>query len=168
MQKADIAIASLTVTSSREEVVQFTKPYMELQNSYVRQRKTLFTLDYFQHLKPFTTTVWLIILFGAIVVSLILYAVDYFSPFGWRQAVKGRTGEDGTEFNASNSIWFTFASWLLQGGDNTPRTLSGLFCVKQTFYSVFTNIFEVLYWHLSSSPWPLKSSTHDIASTLVE
>ena len=137
LQKADIAIASLTVTSSREEVVQFTKPYMELQHSYVRQRQTLLKLDYFQHLKPFTTTVWLIILFGAIFAGLVLYAVDYFSPFGWRQVVKGKTGDDGTEFNASNSIWFTFASSLLQGGDNTPRTLSGLFSHLCRIYAAF-------------------------------
>ena len=125
MQKADIAIASLTVTSVREEVIQFTKPYMELQSSYVRQRSSMLELDYFQYLKPFTTNVWLLIVFATIFSSSVLYFVDYFSPFGWRLTMKEKTGEDGDVFSVSNSIWFSIASLLLQGGDNTPRTLSG-------------------------------------------
>ena len=39
--------------------------------------------------------------------------------------MKEKTGEEGNEFSVPNSIWFAVASWLLQGGDNTPRTLSG-------------------------------------------
>lgn len=99
---------------------------MELQNSYVRQRNNILELDYFQHLKPFTTNVWLITVFAGVFSSFVLYFVDYFSPFGWRQTIKAGTGKDGDVFSVSNSMWFSVASWLLQGGDNTPRTLSGM------------------------------------------
>lgn len=103
---------------------------MEVQNSYVRQRKNDVEFDLFQYLKPFTTNVWIIIVFAGLLSSIVLYGVDYLSPYGWRQTIKERTGRDGDVFSVSNSIWFTVASWLLQGGDNTPRTLSGKSRVK--------------------------------------
>ena len=121
-----MAVAPLTVSSTREEVVAFTKPYMEAQNSYVRRQRKAGVLDYFQYLKPFTTNVWILTVFAGIVSSCFLYLTDHFSPYGWRQTEKASTGIDGSVFSVSNSIWFMVASWLLQGGDNTPRNLSGM------------------------------------------
>ncbi|XP_065062808.1 glutamate receptor 2-like [Rhopilema esculentum] len=135
-KKADMAVASLTITSSREEVVQFTKPYMELQNSYVRLRGTTMQFDPLQFLKPFTTNMWILTVLAGIFCSIVIYFIDYYSPFGWRQTIKRETGRDGATFNAANSAWFTVASWLLQGGDNTPRSLSGRMFVSYLWFAI--------------------------------
>ena len=122
-----MAVASITVTSKREEVIKFTKPYMELQNSYVKRRSNVMQLDVLQFLSPFSAHVWLITVLAGIAGSIVIYYVELYSPSGWRNAVKEANGQDGEMFSVANSIWFTVSSWLLQGGDNTPRSLSGMF-----------------------------------------
>lgn len=58
-------------------------------------------------------------------VTVMMYAVDLFSPFGHRAEAR-ETGEGaGDEFNLFNSLWFATASMLQQGGDNTPKSPSG-------------------------------------------
>eukprot|EP00795_Rhopilema_esculentum_P008536 gene8536-14537_t len=135
-KKADIAVASLTITSIREEAIEFTRPFMELQNAYLRKRSTTVQFDYLQFLKPFTTNVWILTVIVVLISSIVIYFVDYNSPFGWRQSDLVSTGKYGDEFSAANSIWFCTASWLLQGGDNTPRSLSGRLFVFVLWFAV--------------------------------
>ena len=120
-----MAMAPLTITSARQGVVQFTTPYLEVPIVFVRKKEEAAVFNLMLFMEPFTSHVWLLILGGCIVVGIVLYSVDYFSPFGWRQTGESTTGEPGTEFDISNSIWFSMASILLQGADNTPRSFSG-------------------------------------------
>eukprot|EP00112_Aurelia_sp_Birch-Aquarium-sp1_P020682 Seg539.6 transcript_id=Seg539.6/GoldUCD/mRNA.D3Y31 product="Glutamate receptor 2" protein_id=Seg539.6/GoldUCD/D3Y31 len=124
-RKADMAVASITVTSIREEVIKFTKPYMELQNSYVKRRSNVMQLDVLQFLSPFSAHVWMITVLAGIAGSIVIYYVELYSPSGWRNVVDEENGANGGIFSVANSIWFTVSSWLLQGAENTPRSLSG-------------------------------------------
>ena len=53
---------------------------------------------------------------------LLFFVINYFSPYGHKDANGKGTSE---EFSFFNSMWFALACMLQQGGDNTPRNLSG-------------------------------------------
>ncbi|XP_065071549.1 glutamate receptor U1-like isoform X2 [Rhopilema esculentum] len=124
-KKADMALAALTITASREEVIHFNTPYMEVSIGLIKKKTNVAHLDLLLFMEPFTGVVWLLTLTACLFVGLFLFFVDAFSPFGWKQVGERATGRPGTEFNILNSIWFSMASILLQGPDNTPRSLSG-------------------------------------------
>ena len=124
-----MAVAPITITSARESVVFFTKPLISIKVGVVHQKAKLVSLDLLQFMTPFTTTVWLLILTACVAIGILLFSVDYFSPFGWRQYGAKKNDEEGNELNLGNSLWFSIQSILLQGADNTPKSLSGNFIV---------------------------------------
>ena len=124
-QKADFALAPLTISAIRQEYVQFVKPYDVVEAVYVRLKEKAKVLDLLQFMEPFTIRVWVITGFICLLTGFLLFAIDYFSPFGWRRVAEN---VEGIEFNLGNSIWFSVASILLQGPDNTPRSFSGKSC----------------------------------------
>ena len=123
LKRADFAVASLTVTEAREKVVDFTVPYMFytediLLKKWSSQGKT----DLLQFMNPFDNYVWCCTLAIVILISIAVFVINYFSPYGYKDENGTGTSE---EFNYLNSLWFAFACMLQQGGDNTPRNLSG-------------------------------------------
>ena len=122
-KRADIAVASLTVTEAREKVVDFTIPYMFYTEDIV-MKKTSFEEkhDLLQFMAPFHSNVWCCTLSIVIIISIAVFVINYFSPYGY----KDENGQGtSVEFNYFNSLWFAFACMLQQGGDNTPRSFSG-------------------------------------------
>ena len=79
-------------------------------------------IDLLQFANPFHSNVWIATLACLTIISVTVFVVNYFSPYGY----KGENGK-GTaeEFSFFNSVWFALACMLQQGGDNTPRNLSG-------------------------------------------
>lgn len=57
--------------------------------------------------------------------TVMMFVVDYLSPFGYRARARESDEEPGNEFNLLNSLWFATASVLQQGPDNTPLAPSG-------------------------------------------
>ena len=57
--------------------------------------------------------------------TVLMYAMDYLSPFGYHARAQAANNEPGNEFNLLNSLWFATASILQQGPDNTPLAPSG-------------------------------------------
>ncbi|XP_020899708.1 glutamate receptor ionotropic, kainate 2 isoform X2 [Exaiptasia diaphana] len=124
-KKADIALAPITIYATRESVIDFTKPFWDFSMSLIMQKETEEELDLFAFVKPFDGIVWILIIGVVLFVTIMMYIVDLFSPFGHR-AEATDTGEGaGDEFNLFNSLWFATASMLQQGGDNTPKSPSG-------------------------------------------
>lgn len=58
-------------------------------------------------------------------VTIIMYVLDRFSPYGYRAEAKDTGEGDGNEFSMSNSLWFATGSILQQGADTTPKAGSG-------------------------------------------
>jgi len=58
-------------------------------------------------------------------VTIIMFILDRFSPYGYRAGAKESGEGDGNEFSLSNSLWFATGSILQQGADTTPRAGSG-------------------------------------------
>lgn len=122
-KNADVAVAPLTVTESREKVVDFMIPFMYYtEDMLIKKEKNEEKVDYLQFMNPFENNVWFCTLATIVVISVAVYVVNYFSPYGYKNENNEGTSEEFTYFN---SLWFSVACMLQQGGDNTPRSLSG-------------------------------------------
>ncbi|XP_078384338.1 glutamate receptor ionotropic, kainate 2-like isoform X1 [Oculina patagonica] len=121
-QRADIAAADLTITEGREKVVDFTVPYMHYtEDLLIKKPSSSRPSDLLQFMNPFDNYVWITILAIVAVISVAVFVLNYFSPYGYKDDHSRGTSEEFTFFN---SVWFALASMLQQGADNTPRSLS--------------------------------------------
>ncbi|CAH3162257.1 unnamed protein product [Pocillopora meandrina] len=122
-KRADIAVASLTVTESREKIVDFSIPYMYYSREIlVKKSPHSGKVDLLQFMNPFDIQVWFVTLASLVIISVAVFVINYFSPYGCKDENGRGTSE---EFNFFNSVWFALACMLQQGGDNTPKSSSG-------------------------------------------
>lgn len=124
--KADLAIADLSITSSREDAVDFTLPFMSTGISILFKKPTTKELELFSFLSPFENQVWVYVGGAYMGVSLLLFAVGRISPYEWADPHPCRQEDKilRNQFSVSNSFWFTIAAVMQQGSDLAPRSLS--------------------------------------------
>ncbi|XP_048885028.1 glutamate receptor 1a isoform X2 [Brienomyrus brachyistius] len=152
--KADVAVAPLTITLVREEVIDFSKPFMSLGISIMIKKPTKSKPGVFSFLDPLAYEIWMCIVFAYIGVSVVLFLVSRFSPYEWhaedfeegqdqqqnqqnQASSSGQQGQNQTpqnqqqqqeqtnEFGIFNSLWFSLGAFMQQGCDISPRSLSG-------------------------------------------
>ncbi|KAM9781058.1 glutamate receptor 1-like isoform X2 [Syngnathus typhle] len=150
--KADVAVAPLTITLVREQVIDFTKPFMSLGISIMIKKPTKSKPGVFSFLDPLAYEIWMCIVFAYIGVSVVLFLVSRFSPYEWkeeeeeveeetpptssrhapgpngRQSPKDQekeSPEHTNHFGIFNSLWFSLGAFMQQGCDISPRSLSG-------------------------------------------
>ncbi|XP_056129289.1 glutamate receptor 1a isoform X4 [Lampris incognitus] len=134
--KADVAVAPLTITLVREEVIDFSKPFMSLGISIMIKKPTKSKPGVFSFLDPLAYEIWMCIVFAYIGVSVVLFLVSRFSPYEWHAEDYDDTGDPQTptqgsasngtnEFGIFNSLWFSLGAFMQQGCDISPRSLSG-------------------------------------------
>uniref|UniRef100_A0A8C6TGD6 Glutamate receptor, ionotropic, AMPA 1a n=1 Tax=Neogobius melanostomus TaxID=47308 RepID=A0A8C6TGD6_9GOBI len=151
--KADVAVAPLTITLVREEVIDFSKPFMSLGISIMIKKPTKSKPGVFSFLDPLAYEIWMCIVFAYIGVSVVLFLVSRFSPYEWHsedyeegaepqtptQTSNGvqqtptapqsnavqQSQEQSNEFGIFNSLWFSLGAFMQQGCDISPRSLSG-------------------------------------------
>ena len=92
-QRADIAVAPLTITLVREEVIDFSKPFMSLGISIMIKKPQKSKPGVFSFLDPLAYEIWMCIVFAYIGVSVVLFLVSRFSPYEWHT----EEPEEGTE-----------------------------------------------------------------------
>ncbi|KAL9962088.1 hypothetical protein ACROYT_G031158 [Oculina patagonica] len=123
-QRAEIGVAGLTITERREDVVDFSVPYMHFTEDILMKKPSSGrSIDLLQFMHPFNYYVWIATLASLVVISVAVFVLNYFSPYGYKDYNSRGTSE---EFNFFNSAWFALASMLQQGANNTPRSLSVL------------------------------------------
>uniref|UniRef100_A0A8C6Z1J5 Glutamate receptor n=1 Tax=Nothoprocta perdicaria TaxID=30464 RepID=A0A8C6Z1J5_NOTPE len=119
-QEADIAVAPLTVTSAREEVVSFTTPFLQtgigilLRKDSVSQEMPLF-----HFLAPFSKETWTGLLLAYVLTCLCLCLVARLSPCEWNEPKK-----EENHFTFLNSLWFGAGALAFQGVTPRPKALS--------------------------------------------
>uniref|UniRef100_A0A671Z1X7 Glutamate receptor n=1 Tax=Sparus aurata TaxID=8175 RepID=A0A671Z1X7_SPAAU len=125
--KADVAVAPLTITLVREEVIDFSKPFMSLGISIMIKKPTKSKPGVFSFLDPLAYEIWMCIVFAYIGVSVVLFLVSRFSPYEWHAEdyEEGGDPEQTNEFGIFNSLWFSLGAFMQQGCDISPRSLSG-------------------------------------------
>lgn len=121
--EADLAVADLTITSKREDAVDFTHPFMNTGISILFKKPTKKVTSLFSFLSPFSYFVWMNVLCAYIGVSSILFVVGRLSPYEWENPHPCRAEEQILEnsFSLSNSFWFTIGSLMQQASDLTPK-----------------------------------------------
>ncbi|XP_067365558.1 glutamate receptor ionotropic, kainate 5 isoform X4 [Channa argus] len=72
-RKADLAVAGFTITSEREKVIDFSKPFMTLGISILYRVQLGRKPGYFSFLDPFSPAVWLFMLLAYLAVSCVLF-----------------------------------------------------------------------------------------------
>ncbi|XP_036381731.1 glutamate receptor 1-like isoform X1 [Megalops cyprinoides] len=82
--KADVAVAPLTITLVREEVIDFSKPFMSLGISIMIKKPMKSKPGVFSFLDPLAYEIWMCIVFAYIGVSVVLFLVSRFSPYEWQ------------------------------------------------------------------------------------
>lgn len=124
--KADLAIADLSITSSREDAVDFTLPFMSTGISILFKKPTTKELELFSFLSPFENHVWVYVCGAYIGVSSLLFIVARISPYEWADPHPCRQEDKilRNQFSVTNSFWFTIAAVMQQGSDLAPRSLS--------------------------------------------
>ncbi|XP_032811033.1 glutamate receptor 2-like isoform X1 [Petromyzon marinus] len=151
--RADIAIAPLTISLVREEVIDFSKPFMSLGISIMIKKPQKSKPGVFSFLDPLAYEIWMCIIFAYIGVSVVLFLVSRFSPYEWQRdddtdvepngnggaggggggggsgggagGGSGGGGEPPNEFGIFNSLWFSLGAFMQQGCEISPRSLSG-------------------------------------------
>lgn len=81
-QKADMAVAAFTISSMRQEAIDFTKPYIDLGLTVIIKKETAEKglLDF---MDPFTNEVWFLLFCSTMYVGLLLTICSKLSPYGF-------------------------------------------------------------------------------------
>ncbi|KAJ3602843.1 hypothetical protein NHX12_030588 [Muraenolepis orangiensis] len=109
--EADLAVAPLTLTATREKAVAMSKPYMQTGISILLRKDVSESVGFFHFLSPFSAQTW-----GGIVAAYLGAAL---SPCEWSQP----KGEENN-FSLLNSLWFAAGALTLQGVGPHPKALS--------------------------------------------
>ena len=121
LQEADIAIAGLSITSEREQVVDFSKPFMDVGISIMIKKPEKKKPGVFSFMQPFTIDLWVCIVLGYFSVGIGIFFVSRFSSAEWRRS-RINPNLKYNKFTIANSMWFAMGSLMLQGSDDTcPR-----------------------------------------------
>uniref|UniRef100_A0A8C5UBE1 Ionotropic glutamate receptor C-terminal domain-containing protein n=1 Tax=Malurus cyaneus samueli TaxID=2593467 RepID=A0A8C5UBE1_9PASS len=101
-KEADIALAPLTVTSAREEVVSFTTPFLQTGiGILLRKDSASQDMSFFHFLAPFSKETWTALLFAYLLTSFCLFLVARLSPCEWSEPKN-----EENHFTLLNSLWF--------------------------------------------------------------
>jgi len=125
-QEADIAIAPLTITSIRERVVDFSKPFMDLGISIMIKKPEKQKPGVFSFMDPLDLYIWLCIVLSYLGVSLVLFLVSRFSPHEWQIEDRENGPTFTNDFTIFNSLWFALGAFMRQGIDISPRSIRHL------------------------------------------
>ncbi|XP_064627646.1 glutamate receptor ionotropic, kainate 2-like isoform X4 [Lineus longissimus] len=124
--RADLAVASLTINYLREQAIDFTKPFMNLGISILFKTPKGQTPGLFSFLNPLALEIWLYVIVAYVTVSFVMFILARFSPFEWYNPHPCNPETDIVHnvFTLSNSFWFTVGTLMQQGSDINPRALS--------------------------------------------
>lgn len=126
-RKADLAVAGFTITSEREKVIDFSKPFMNLGISILYRVHIGRKPGYFSFLDPFSPAVWLFMLLAYLAVSCILFLAARLSPYEWYNPFpcwRDRKDLLENQYTLGNSLWFPIGGFMQQGSEIMPRALS--------------------------------------------
>ncbi|XP_026327866.1 uncharacterized protein LOC113236096, partial [Hyposmocoma kahamanoa] len=122
--ETDLAVAALTMTAEREEVIDFVAPYFEQTGILIVIRKPIRKTSLFKFMTVLRTEVWLSIVGALVLTGFMIWLLDKYSPYS------ARNNPDAypypcREFTLKESFWFALTSFTPQGGGEAPKALSG-------------------------------------------
>lgn len=126
IQKADLAVAPMTINYARESVIDFTKPFMNLGIGILFKLPSTMPTRLFSFMAPLDVDIWLYVLAAYVLVSSTMFIVARFSPYEWINPHPCVVDSDIMEnqFSMANSFWFTIVTLMHQGCDLNPKATS--------------------------------------------
>ncbi|XP_008206325.2 glutamate receptor ionotropic, kainate 1 [Nasonia vitripennis] len=121
--QTDIAVAALTMTSEREEVIDFVAPYFEQSGILIVMRKPVRKASLFKFMTVLRLEVWLSIVGALTLTGIMIWILDKYSPYSARNN-KHMYPYPCREFTLKESFWFALTSFTPQGGGEAPKALS--------------------------------------------
>ncbi|XP_050390802.1 glutamate receptor ionotropic, kainate 2 [Patella vulgata] len=125
-RKADIGLGGMSITHEREQVIDFTKPFLTLGITILFAKPTPKAPQLFSFLSPLSVEVWVYMIAAYLCVSFMLFVIARFSPYEWCNPHPCNENADVVEnqFTILNSLWFTIGSLMQQGCEIAPRAIS--------------------------------------------
>lgn len=139
---ADISIAPLTITTERESVIDFTKPFQTVGISLMMKKPDIGPeIGPFFFLQAFSIEVWICIVVSHLVFSMLLFSLSKFTstPDRVKNADSGLQDKVGLCAN----FWFVCSSSLFRSSGIYPKSPSSR--LASMFWWFFTLILIVLY-----------------------
>ncbi|XP_012347986.1 ionotropic receptor 25a isoform X2 [Apis florea] len=121
--ETDIVVAALTMTSEREEVIDFVAPYFEQSGLLIVMRKPVRKPSLFKFMTVLKVEVWLSIVGALTLTGIMIWILDKYSPYSARNN-KQLYPYPCREFTLKESFWFALTSFTPQGGGEAPKALS--------------------------------------------
>ncbi|XP_066591382.1 ionotropic receptor 25a isoform X2 [Prorops nasuta] len=121
--ETDFVVAALTMTSEREEVVDFVAPYFEQSGILIVIRKPVRRTSLFKFMTVLRLEVWLSIVGALTLTGIMIWLLDKYSPYSARNN-KRLYPYPCREFTLKESFWFALTSFTPQGGGEAPKALS--------------------------------------------
>jgi len=120
-QKADMAVIDMSVTSIRQTAVDFTMPFMSTGVGILYKKKTPPPPNPFSFLQPLSIEVWIYTTTAYLALAITLFCLARISPYEWDDDGEGSATNVWT---ISNALWFGIGSFLGQGCDILPKSIS--------------------------------------------
>lgn len=111
MQRADLAVSAITITPERENVVDFSKRYMDYSVG-ILMRKPEEKINIFSLFAPFDLAVWACIAAAIPVVGVLIFLLNRMQSL----RCQNPTGAPSTMSNSLHSaVWLVYGAFVHQG-----------------------------------------------------
>ncbi|XP_057655882.1 glutamate receptor ionotropic, kainate 2-like [Diorhabda carinulata] len=123
---SDLAICDFTITSDREEVVDFTDPFMTLGISILFRKAEKAPPSFFSFADPFGLDTWICLGVAFFTVSVALYFMGRLCADEWTNPYPCIEEPEFlvNQFSLSNALWFATGALLAQGSEIAPIAIS--------------------------------------------
>ncbi|CAF1037279.1 unnamed protein product, partial [Didymodactylos carnosus] len=124
-RNADLGVGALTITSAREKVIDFTKPFMNFGITILFRKPLRTKPNLFAFLAPLSLEVWLCMGAAYVGVSFFLFSMARLSPYEWQSPYSCKRNSDYiiNRFTIMNCFWFCVGSLMKQNIDYGPKSL---------------------------------------------
>ncbi|KAK9873343.1 hypothetical protein WA026_022148 [Henosepilachna vigintioctopunctata] len=124
--RAHMAVSDLAMTAQRQQVVDFSSPFMNLGIGLLIKKATVRDIPLFSFLDPFTKDVWAYTATLLLALSVLFFLAYRLAPSEWINPHPCNQDPDELEieWNFKNCVWLVLGSLLQQGCDILPRSLS--------------------------------------------
>ncbi|XP_055338016.1 glutamate receptor ionotropic, kainate 2-like isoform X2 [Paramacrobiotus metropolitanus] len=128
-KRGDMVLGAMTITTEREEVVDFSQPFLYLGVRILLRKPEGSPKTLFSFLVPLSLEVWIYILIAYIATSGVMFIIGRFSPYEWYNPnpCVEEAGVVENQFSIFNAMWFTIGSLMQEGTEVAPRAISTRF-----------------------------------------
>ena len=113
LQKANLSVASLTISSDRITSVDFTKPFIKLGTSILLYKESEEGFSQTRFARPFSVHLIIVFVISWLIVGTVAWITTWLSPYDRR--VLKREKKIDASYGFSYSIWAQYGSMMQQG-----------------------------------------------------